>query len=217
MEEAISLDLNGKLALKLRLVRGQVVVARTGWADRLAAGQFLKIVDPHGKQAGDFWAFNADNPDEHLSAMHTRVWVNRLCPRPGESFQTNHRRPILQLVQDTCGVHDLLTAPCDEHRYRLYGVQGEQLGIYPEAEIPTTLGGVGKMCSFGEGISMTPLQLGALVSAIANGGTLYYLQHPNRPEDVLTTGPDHAADAARYAVMESNYKSRATNGRLIYS
>src|SRR5581483_9768341 len=50
-----------------------------------------------------------------------------------------------------------------------YGVQGEQLGTYPEAEIPFTLGGVGKMCSFGEGISMTPLQLGALVSAIANG------------------------------------------------
>ena len=93
----------------------------TGWR----AGQFLKIVDPHGKQAGDFWAFNAANLDEHLSAMHTRVWVNRLCPRPGESFHTNHRRPILQLVQDTCGVHDLLTAPCDEHRYRLYGVQGE--------------------------------------------------------------------------------------------
>jgi cell division protein FtsI/penicillin-binding protein 2 len=34
------------------------------------------------------------------------------------------------------------------------------------------------MCSFGESVSMTPLQLGALVSAIANGGTLYYLQHP---------------------------------------
>jgi len=70
-----------------------------------------------------------------------------------------------------------------------YGVQGEQLGIYPEAEIPTTLGGVGKMCSFGEGISMTPLQLGALVSAIANGGTLYYMQHPNRPEDVANFQP----------------------------
>ncbi len=35
------------------------------------------------------------------------------------------------------------------------------------------------MCSFGESISMTPLQLGALVSAVANGGTLYYLQHPS--------------------------------------
>ena len=70
-----------------------------------------------------------------------------------------------------------------------YGVQGEQLGTYPEAEISSTLGGVGKMCSFGEGISMTPLQLGALVSAIANGGTLYYLQHPNTPEDVANFQP----------------------------
>jgi uncharacterized protein YcgI (DUF1989 family) len=123
--DGIALDLNAKLTLELRLVRSAVVAARTGWSDRLEAGQFLKIVDPHGKQAGDFWAFNAANPEEHLSAMHTRVWVNRLCPRPGESFHSNQRRPMLQLVQDTCGVHDLLTAPCDEHRYRLYGVQGE--------------------------------------------------------------------------------------------
>src|SRR5206468_11117557 len=48
---------------------------------------------------------------------------------------------------------------------------------------------VGKMCSFGEGISMTPLQLGALVSAIANGGTLYYLQHPATGEEVTTFEP----------------------------
>ena len=40
--------------------------------------------------------------------MHTRVWVNKLCPVPGESFHSNHRRPILQMVADTCGVHDLL-------------------------------------------------------------------------------------------------------------
>ena len=62
MDEAIALDLNGKLTLRLRLVRGAVVAARTGWADRLGAGQFLKIVDPNGKQAGDFWAFNARGP-----------------------------------------------------------------------------------------------------------------------------------------------------------
>ena len=104
MDEAISLDLNGKLTLRARLVRGAVAAAGTGWADTVRAGQFLKIIDPHGKQAGDFWAFNSANLDEHLSAMHTRVWVNRLCPRPGESFHSNHRRPILQPVQDTCGV-----------------------------------------------------------------------------------------------------------------
>jgi uncharacterized protein YcgI (DUF1989 family) len=125
MSETLEVDLNGKRRLQLHLVQSVVVAAKTGWAERLMAGQFLRITDPFGKQAGDFWAFNAADPDEHLSAMHTRVWVNRLCPRPGESFHTNHRRPILQLIEDSCGVHDLLTAACDEHRYRLYGVQGD--------------------------------------------------------------------------------------------
>jgi penicillin-binding protein 2 len=80
------------------------------------------------------------------------------------------------------------------HQYGLgelagYDIAGEQLGAYPEAVIPDKLGGVSKMCSFGEGVSMTPLQLGAMVSAIANGGTLYYMQHPLSPEDVAGFQP----------------------------
>jgi len=81
------------------------------------------------------------------------------------------------------------------HQYGLgelagYNIPGENAGIYPEEVIPTKEGGVGKMCSFGEGISMTPLQLGALVSAIANGGTLYYLQHPRTPQEVAAFEPE---------------------------
>jgi len=70
-----------------------------------------------------------------------------------------------------------------------YHIQGEQLGIYPDEELPAKLGGVGRMCSFGESVSMTPLQLGALVSAIANGGTLYYLQHPENAIDIAAFEP----------------------------
>ncbi len=70
-----------------------------------------------------------------------------------------------------------------------YQIQGEQLGTYPDEELPAALGGVGRMCSFGESVSMTPLQLGALVSAIANGGTLYYLQHPESASDLATFEP----------------------------
>jgi penicillin-binding protein 2 len=70
-----------------------------------------------------------------------------------------------------------------------WNIAGEQLGVYPDTELPQALGGVGRMCSFGESISMTPLQLGALVSAIANGGTLYYLQHPQTPEEIASFEP----------------------------
>jgi cell division protein FtsI/penicillin-binding protein 2 len=55
-------------------------------------------------------------------------------------------------------------------------IPGEQPGRYPSA--PPRNGGVGMLTSFGEEVSQTPLQLAALMSAIANGGTLYYLHYP---------------------------------------
>src|SRR5438045_5430098 len=57
-----------------------------------------------------------------------------------------------------------------------YNIEGEHLGVYPDEELDSKLGGVGRMCSFADSISMTPLQLGALVAAMANGGTADSLQ-----------------------------------------
>lgn len=63
----------------------------------------------------------------------------------------------------------------------------EQAGsIAPE---PPAVGGMGLMTAFGEGFSVTPLELAALVSAIANGGTLYYLQYPQTPPEAQDFTP----------------------------
>jgi cell division protein FtsI/penicillin-binding protein 2 len=61
-----------------------------------------------------------------------------------------------------------------------YEIPEEHPGTVPTE--PPKRGGVARMSSFGEGIQMTPLQLGALASTIANGGTLYYLQYPRSTE-----------------------------------
>jgi penicillin-binding protein 2 len=81
-----------------------------------------------------------------------------------------------------------------------YNIPGEQLGVYPDQPIPESEGGVARMCSFGQGVSVTPLQLGALVAAIANGGTLYYLQHPTTPDEIAAFEPKvkRTLDIARY-------------------
>jgi cell division protein FtsI/penicillin-binding protein 2 len=66
-------------------------------------------------------------------------------------------------------------------------IPGERPGHYPSA--PPRNGGVGMLSSFGEEISQTPLQLAALMAAIANGGTLYYLQYPRNPNEVKSFVP----------------------------
>ena len=62
-----------------------------------------------------------------------------------------------------------------------FNIEGEHLGVYPSQELDSKLGGVGKMCSFGESISMTPLQLGAMVSAIAMIPSRSAVRSPGRP------------------------------------
>lgn len=72
---------------------------------------------------------------------------------------------------------------------KLYGL-GEKAGLdiadeepgFLTAEPPST--GVGMMTSFGDGIRVTPLELTSIVTSIANGGTMYYLQYPRSDDEV---------------------------------
>jgi cell division protein FtsI/penicillin-binding protein 2 len=66
-------------------------------------------------------------------------------------------------------------------------IPGEQPGSFPNA--PPKNGGVGMLTSFGEEIRQTPLQLAALMAAVSNGGTLYYLQYPQSEADVRSFVP----------------------------
>jgi penicillin-binding protein 2 len=66
-------------------------------------------------------------------------------------------------------------------------IPGEYPGVFPTE--PPKEGGVGLLTSFGTDIEITPLQLAAIISAVANGGTLYYLQYPRTPEEIARFEP----------------------------
>jgi len=103
----------------------ETIPARSGMAARVAKDRVVKVINTHGAQVVDTWAFNAADVDEHMSMEATRASIRRLRPAVGDAFVTNRRRPILTLVEDTSpGIHDTLIAACDRHRYGLLGVQG---------------------------------------------------------------------------------------------
>ncbi len=101
------------------------VPARCGCAVALQAGQRLKIINTHGSQVCDFWAFNAADLEEYLSLEHLHTDLTSVFPKVGDRLVTNKRRAILTFEEDSSpGVHDTVIAACDCHRYRQLGVQG---------------------------------------------------------------------------------------------
>lgn len=66
-------------------------------------------------------------------------------------------------------------------------IEGEHAGYFPPA--PPKNGGMGMLTSFGEEISQTPLEFAGLISAVANGGTLYWLQYPRTQAEIESFQP----------------------------
>ena len=98
------------------------IPARSGKALRLRAGQSVKVINTHGQQVVDTWAFNAADIGEFMSMEHTRVAMGHIIPKVGDWLVTNRRRAILQIVEDTSGgIHDTLIAACDRWRYEQLG------------------------------------------------------------------------------------------------
>ena len=101
------------------------IPARQGKAVMVARGQSVRVVNTHGQQVVDTWAFRRDDLTEFMSMEHSRTSTGRIIPKVGQSMTTNRRRPILSLVEDTSGgIHDTLLAACDRYRYELLGCEG---------------------------------------------------------------------------------------------
>ncbi len=66
-------------------------------------------------------------------------------------------------------------------------IPGESPGRFPTAAPKE--GGVGYLAYYGRDMEVTPLQWAAVISAIANGGTLYELQYPRTADELSQFEP----------------------------
>lgn len=101
------------------------IPARKGKAAYLRQGERIRLINTHGQQVVDTWAFNRHDIGEFMSMPHTHTQLSKILPTAGDTLFSNRRRPILTFLEDNSGgVHDTLIAACDRWRYELLGVKG---------------------------------------------------------------------------------------------
>ncbi|KAJ5298544.1 uncharacterized protein N7443_006664 [Penicillium atrosanguineum] len=101
------------------------IPARQAVAFLARQGQEITVINTHGKQVVDLWAFNPNDPHEFLSMVHTRTILVKIALSKGDKLYSTRRKPVLKLTEDTTlGVHDMTWSACDAERYRMQGYDG---------------------------------------------------------------------------------------------
>jgi uncharacterized protein YcgI (DUF1989 family) len=119
----------------------QIIPAGGGAGLLLKQGQQLRVIDPDGGQSGDLVAFSVDGR-QRLASGRTFDYGGKLFVSTGDRLWSDRSSPMLTIVSDDVGRHDLLYSPCSIEMYRLqYGVTGHHPNCHDN--LCTALRGLG--------------------------------------------------------------------------
>lgn len=91
---------------------------RSGTAFVLNQGQVLRVYDPEGQQVSDLLAYAKDDVREVISNGRTFDYEETLRLTKGNTLWSNRSNPMLEIVEDTAGLHDFLLTPCSKATFR---------------------------------------------------------------------------------------------------
>jgi aminomethyltransferase len=106
------------------------IAAATAGAYRVAAGDYIQIVDIAGKQCSDFIAFDAAalaaGAEWGIDPTVTRTLMGHAMPGPGlhSKYFDGRLQPLLEIVRDTVGRHDAFLLACTSKYYADQGYPG---------------------------------------------------------------------------------------------
>jgi len=126
------------------------ITPQTGTGFTIKKGQYLKILCPEGEQVADLVAYQEGDVSEFISNGKTLDYEESIYLTTGNKIYSNKSTVMLEIVEDTCGKHDFLLAPCCSQTFKkIYGFTDnhpscrENLHIHlrkhgiSEASIPT--------------------------------------------------------------------------------
>ena len=98
----------------------------TAIAYKVKAGQYIQILNVEGSQCADFLAFAGTGRMEELDGAATRTLNGTAMPGAGlhGKYFSQEMRPLIEVIQDTCGRHDSFLLACSELYYDDIGYPG---------------------------------------------------------------------------------------------
>src|SRR4051794_33154595 len=103
---------------QMAVLREVTVPGGEGRSIEANAGEYLSIVDVEGSQVADLLVLKRDDPHTFVSSTHTRAAQRRWQLQVGDALVTQWREPLLEIVRDDVGVHDLLLPACSPAMYK---------------------------------------------------------------------------------------------------
>lgn len=97
-----------------------VIPAMTGAALLLNRGDHLEVIDPEGEQVSDLICYAKDDVTESLSSGCSIDYNETIYLTAGHSLFSNKGRPMLKIIADSVGVHDILLAPCNRRMFERF-------------------------------------------------------------------------------------------------
>jgi uncharacterized protein YcgI (DUF1989 family) len=102
----------------IRINRRQIK-PRTGTAFTVKKDQVIRIIDVEGQQVSDLVCFAQRDIEESLSSGRTIDYNEKIFLSTGDILYSHRSNPMLAILADCVGKHDLLFAPCSQEMFRL--------------------------------------------------------------------------------------------------
>lgn len=96
----------------------QTISSQSGAGFILKKSQKLRV-QTSGQQVSDLFCVNAHEPQEHLSSARSMDYNDSIYLTTGCYLYSNRSQPLLKIIEDTCGRHDLLMPPCSLKMFQI--------------------------------------------------------------------------------------------------
>lgn len=97
-----------------------IIAPQSGQSIEVRKGQKIIVTDIEGGQVADFFAQAKEDADEFLSTGVTIDCNESLRLNIGDCIYSNLYRPMLRVIYDDVGEHDLLHPCCRRERYGFF-------------------------------------------------------------------------------------------------